>query len=202
LRLSKFNLMHVLAGDAAMLRHPLKGNLQLCHPILSFGDGIYGKTKGDRCEAVLVSAMGIEHPLRRFFSTRTLMEHHWRINRSGLLGELNIKLHNLSALQQADPLMFFLDYLCPLFLERDWDEDYQASVSAKLVLSESDFENTLFDFPFPSYPSPALWVMGRAWFLEEGDPSPGAVHIKFDRMSFVLIGAWISVGSLEKENSS
>lgn len=183
-----------------MVHHPLKGAIQLCHPMVSLGDGIYAKTRGDRHdEALLVSAMGVEHPLRRLFSFRTLMEHYWRLNRSSLLAELNTNLHNLNALQQADPLMFFLSYLGPLFLQRDWDEEYQASVSAKLAPLQDSFENTLFDFPFPIYPSPALWVMGRAWSLEEGDPFPGAVHIKFRQICLILTGKWISVGSIEKE---
>lgn len=179
-------------------------DMQRLQPLVLLRDDVYVKTRQETGSAALVTALGIEHPLRRLCSARTLVEHYHRGNRQKFHQILQEELEKHNAASCTDPLAYFLEHLAPAFLERDWNEDYrltgQPANDTTLPDLSAEVSEIVDDFPVPQLPTPSLWVLGRVWLLTGTTPTvSGRVYVRFNGTTLSLTGEYMPVRTLESE---
>jgi hypothetical protein len=132
-----------------------------CLEPLVIADGWLWCLGSDRVEGELVTARGVCHELARLGPV-DMVEEHLRVR---MLAQLQ---HEEQELFETEPLAYFLYHLVPL------SRGGEGECRAQLHELPRDSAGTL---PAPDLPSPSLWVLGRCWLLEEGDPKPGGLRI-------------------------
>lgn len=175
--------------------------MQRLQPLVLCDGDVYAKTHQQSGVATLVTALGVEHPLRRLVSARTLLEHHQRSNRQAFCQLLQAECMRQNARACSDPLGYFLTYLLPAFLERDWYEDYLTvapTSPAPPVDVTAEMAELAGHCPVPHIPFPALLVLGRVWKLAASPPVQENVYVRFGSTTMSLTGEFVPVGALER----
>lgn len=183
-----------------MLSFPYGQAMQRLQPLVLVGEDVYVKTRQERGGATLVTALGVEHPLRRLCSARTLVEHHQRLNWRACRELLHAACARQNASACTDPLGYFLTYLVPAFVARDWTESRLSVAPVSGVMPpdvSAAMEELARHCPFPPVPCPSLWVLGRVWYLAATAPRPGCVHVQYDGTTLGLTGEFMAVKALE-----
>ena len=187
---------------------PLEGAVQAMQPLLLTGEGLYVLSLHGTSApgAVMVSAQGVTHPLRRLCDTRVLRAHGERLNANRIRARLAAELAARRTGAAPDLLMFFIDLLLPGLSDRDHGGDSTKEICLQDdvqfdQMSEwpMDLELALQNAPVPALPSPSLWVLGRAWILAISSAPPPSVHIKYDGRLFEITGQYITVKSLREQ---
>jgi hypothetical protein len=180
-------------------------DLARLQPLVVLDDGVYAKTRGEAGPATLVTAVGVQHPLRRLCSHAALARRHRDANKSALLELLRQQMEHRRASASADPLGYFLHYLAPAFRERDWGDERSPSYAAPPRPVRSDLSVRMAveiaSLPIPVFPCPSLVVLGRAWQLVEttAPECRGRTHVVVGAGTLGLTGGCRSAWSIESE---
>jgi hypothetical protein len=186
-----------------MMNFTLGTLAQRLQPLVFLGNEVYAMTRLESASAALVTALGVEHALRPLGSLDTLREHHLRINAPGARQLLQIELARVGAARCSDPLRYFVEYLGPVFRERDCKEDelldpgsdeHEPTVGVAGELSlPSD------QIPAPVSPSPSLWLLGRVWMLRPMPPQGGRMYVRWGGGTLGLSGDYVLASTLQTE---
>ena len=176
--------------------------MQRLQPLVFLGEEVDVKSRQEVGAVTLVTALGIAHPLRCLGSVGTLVEHHQRLNRPPLQQLLRAECARRNANNCTDPLGYFLTYLAPVFLERDWHEEYQLTAPSVNAVIPRDMSAEVAEVanhcPVPQVPSPALLVLGRVWLLAETSAVSDRVHVRCNGITLSLTGEYVVIGALER----
>jgi hypothetical protein len=173
-------------------------------PLVFLGGEVFAKTRQPPGAATLVSALGVEHPLRSLGPAREMSGRHLRLNREEVH---RLFLSEIAARQRlhgdTETLRYFVEYLAPAVSARDWAENPGAGPPAPQGPQPEDWSAGIGDVldrtPVPEVPSPSLWMLGRAWLLGPQPPRPGHLCVRRGDAVFGVTGEYHLVRTLEQQ---
>jgi hypothetical protein len=189
-----------MADDIA-LQSVLDQDFCRLEPVVLRNDEFY--VKSDRsCDGVnFITALGVQHPLRRLCSRRTLDELLIRRNAVAVANLIRAALARARAENCQDDLRYFVDSLLPTFQARDWSDQFELDLSPEpaghTVVRDPVVQIHELSRACPTLvlPSPSVLLLGRFRLLQP-DPAAGGDHVVFGHEVLGPTGESISVGQV------
>jgi hypothetical protein len=185
-----------------MLNFPFDSALQRNQPLFFLGDDVYVIGRRPEGPATFVTALGVQHPLRRLSATRTLLERTETSNRATVSVWLQEELAK-SAILEQDPFSYFVHTLAPAFAQRDWSEAHTGERPHSSQQPSADVYGAIAQavvaLPLPQLPSSAMCLLGRVWMLAGLPARDGAMAVYLGRHSLGLTGEYVLVRTMEND---